>query len=108
MSSGVKKLSVSVPTQIWVDATRLLRPDSEESNSAFISRVLREAVLHARATAYARGYVEYPPDNEPDAIGDALAGQAAAELRVAEEAAELPLMGGPAAYAEWKEWCAAR
>ena len=101
MPSGVQKLSVSVPTEVWREATRLLRPDSQESNSAFVSRVLREAVVHAKEAAYARGYAEPVPNAEDNALGEALAGQAAAELRLEEESAGLPLMGGRAAYEEW-------
>jgi len=97
-----------VPAQVWREATRLLRPDSRESNSAFVSRVLREAVLHAKEAAYAAGYAATPPTDEDNAIGEALAGQAAAELRVEEEAARRPLMGGRAAYEDWKRWRAAR
>jgi hypothetical protein len=108
MSSGVEKLSVSVPKQVWREAMRLLRPDSSESNSAFVSRVLRDAVLHAKESAYERGYAEHPPIDADNALGEVLVEQAAAELRVEEEAAHLPLMGGRAAYEEWKRWRAAR
>jgi hypothetical protein len=109
--STVKKLSVSVPREVWSDARRFVASGSDETSSALITRVLRQAVERAKEEQYARGYAEHPYTPEEEAAFEGfsqIAGQAAAELRFQEEAAHLPPMGGHEAYERWKAWRASR
>jgi hypothetical protein len=97
----VTKLSVSVPTALLRQAEALLlRPN--ETRSALIARLLGDAIARALEDQYARGYAEQPVTASEDAFLEAAASQAVAGVRAEEEAAGVPLMGGPAAYAAWK------
>jgi hypothetical protein len=106
----VEKISVSVPRGIWADARRFVA-DNGETNSALITRLLKEAVERAKDEAYARGYAEHPYTPEEEAAFEGftqIAGHTADQLRTEEEAAGLPRMGGREAYERWKTWRASR
>jgi hypothetical protein len=107
-ASTVEKLSISVPREVWAAARRTLAADKNETNSAFITRVLRVALERAKEDQYALGYQQYPPAKEEDALSRAAFGANAAALRAEEAAAGLPVLGGDAAYAAWKAQRAAR
>ena len=93
---------MSVPRQVWVEARRTFGVDRNETNSAFITRVLKLAVERAREAQYALGYEQYPGTDEGDAVSLAAFSANAAALLADEAAAGLPVMGGDAAYAAWR------
>jgi hypothetical protein len=72
VTAQATRLSISLPMRLWRQAQeQLARPD--EGTSAFMARLLREALERRLDERYAAGYRRLPVTDEEDAIASAAA-----------------------------------
>jgi hypothetical protein len=99
-----RSLSIRFDEDLLARAERLAQPS--ENRSSLRERLVKASVDAAEEeilmSQYAEGYRRLPPTELENAVLDAGAAAGFADVRAAEKAAGLPVIGGAAAYQAWK------